>query len=251
MIASLMPKKEEETVLVNLGLSRNEAKVYLSMVSLGLATAAEIAKKSQIHRTNAYDAISKLIEYGLASHIQKKDKKYYEATDPENLKSIIKEKESALESVLPKLKLNQELAVQKGQACVFEGVTAFTRILDGFLKHNEPILVYGIPRVAPDMMKHFIMGFHKRRLAKGIKMLHIYNHKAMDRIKFLNKMKLTEARYLPKDYESQVSTNICGDEVVLVLWTSTPWTVQIKNKQIADAYKQFFNVLWNDSQVPK
>lgn len=69
-------------------------------------------------------------------------------------------------------------------------------MLDGFLKYNEPILVYGIPKEAPEKMKTFIPHFHNRRIPQKIVMKHIYNHNAQERIKYLNTLPYTEARYL-------------------------------------------------------
>ena len=78
-------------------------------------------------------------------------------------------------------------------------------------------------------------------------MAHIYNHSAKTRIKFLNEMKLTEARYLPESYDSQVSTTICGDMVMLTVWVKPVMVIQIKNKSVAEAYKGYFKLLWADA----
>ena len=93
-------------------------------------------------------------------------------------------------------------------------------------------------------MKHFIPGYHKRRQAKKIVMKHIYNYKAQDRIQYLNTLDLTEARYLPEEFDSQVSTIICGDEAVFTLWSPNVWSIRIKNQEIADSYKKYFYLLW-------
>ena len=86
----------KQQVLESLGLSKNESSVYLSLIELGSSTATEIAKHCKVHRTNIYDALKGLIKKGVAAHITKNGTKYYEAADPENLYSILKEKEFAL-----------------------------------------------------------------------------------------------------------------------------------------------------------
>ena len=72
----------------------------------------------------------------------------------------------------------------------------------------------------------------------------IYNSDAKERVKWLNKKEGTESRCLPQESDSPVSTTICGDEVVMTLYTKSPLTIQIKNAEIAKAYKQYFDVLW-------
>ena len=64
-------------LLTSLGLSKNEAKVYLALLDLGSATAGKIAEKSKVHRTNVYDALERLIEKGVVTYIFKKDIKNY------------------------------------------------------------------------------------------------------------------------------------------------------------------------------
>ncbi|MBU0471901.1 MAG: helix-turn-helix domain-containing protein [Nanoarchaeota archaeon] len=233
-----------EDILTDLGLSTNEAKIYTSLLSLGLTTITSIAHESKLHRSNVYDSIKKLVEKGLVAYIIKDNVTYYEATDPQALLRILKEKENRLKAVLPQLMLSKKLAQSKGEAHIYEGVPAFTRLLYEFLQYKDPILAYGIPPIAPELMKTKIMHFHKERMALKIPMKHIYNHNAQERIVFLNKMKLTYARYLPESFDSQVSTNICGEEVLLTLWIKPVLTIQIKNKLVADSYKKYFDLLW-------
>ena len=239
----------KRSVLADLGFSKNEINAYLTILELGSATSWEIAKKARLHRTNIYDAIDRLVKKGVVSYINRENKKYYEVLDPSLLMNIIKEKELSLQKIIPELVMAKKLCGGENSACIFEGVQAFQKILTSWLRFDEPILAYGIPKNAPEMMKHFMPHFHEIRLAKKIQMKHIYNHNAQERIKFLNTMPFTEARYLPQQYYSSVSTNVCGDEVVLVLWLETPFVIQIKNQQIADSYKSYFEVLWKDAKT--
>ena len=239
----------KEQTLLELGFSQNEAKVYLALLDNGLSTTTEISKKTKLYRTNIYDALDRLMKKGLVSYIIKENKKHFNVTDPKNLLVLLKEKELNLQKVLPEFELAKQLSKSGSNAYIFEGVKAFQKVLNEFLKYDEPILVYGIPKNAPELMKTFIPHFHKKRLSKKIPMKHIYNHNAQERIKYLNKMPLTEAKYLPSQYDSKVSTNICGDEVVLALWTEPVFVIQIINRQIANAYKNYFHLLWQDSII--
>lgn len=237
-----------EEVLEEIGLSKNEAKVYICLLNIGMTSITHIADESKLHRANVYDSIKKLISKGLVAHVQKEDVTLYEATDPHALMRIIKEKEIRLKAILPQLVMSKQYAASKGEAHIYEGAAAFVRILYGFLEYNEPILAYGIPKIAPEMMKTMIPHFHTERIAKKILMKHIYNHNAMSRIALLKRMEFTSARYLPESFDSQVSTNICGDQVVLVLWIKPVMVIQIKNKAIAESYKQYFSLLWESAK---
>ena len=236
--------KQEINVLEDLGFTNTEAKVYLALLREGDSTTWDLSKKTGIHRANVYGAINKLLNKGVISHIERNNKKYYQAVNPEILLRIIDEKKYKITSILPRLKVLGKF-VQESKAQIHEGAKAFMELLYKFLDYNEPILVYGIPKGAPETLKPYIMKFHKKRIGLKIKMLHIYNHNAQERIKFLNQLPYTEAKWLPTRFDSKVSTNICGDEVVLSLWQKPVWSVRIINKDIADAYKKYFYLLWD------
>lgn len=234
----------EEEILEEFGFSKNEAKVYLALLYLGSSTAGDISKKSKVHRTNVYDALERMIEKGLVAFVDKEKTKYFEATDPENLLNILKEKELRLQHIMPQLVLSRKLAEKKGKVCIYEGISAVKAILNNFLLKNSEILVYGIPKEALSLLQFFIIDYHKRRIKKKIKMRHIYNADAQERIKYLNSLEYTAARYLPKEYNAPVSTNICGDEVVLILWPKPITAMQIIDQAIADSYRKYFELLW-------
>lgn len=237
-----------EDVLEDLGFSKNEAKAYLALLELGSASAGQVAEKSKVHRTNVYDALERMLERGVVSYTMISDVKYFQATPPQNLFRLLKEKEDKLTTVLPELLLKLQMSESKSEAHIFQGVKAYFDIYYNFLNFKESILIYGIPKEAPIMVKTSIMHFHKKRMSMKIPMLHIYNHDAIDRIDFLKKMPYTQAKALPQKFDSKVSTAICGDEVVIVAWISPPMIIQIKNQLLADAYKKYFYLLWENAK---
>ena len=237
-----------EEILVDIGLSKNETKSFLALLELSAATSGQVADKAKLHRANAHDALERLCSKGLVSHWQRDKIRYYEAADPRNLLNLLKEKENSLETIMPQLQLLRQLALTRSHASIHEGVNALINILHGFLAYKEPILVYGVPRVAPEILKHVIPHFHNKRIAAKVPMLHIYNHNAQERIAYLNTLPHTEARYLPAQFDAQVATNICGDSIALVIYIQPVITILIKDQRIADAYKKYFDVLWNASK---
>lgn len=239
----------KEQVLEELGLSKNEIKVYLTLLELGSATSWEISKKNKIHRTNTYDALNRLVKKGLVSYITSKGKKIYQILDPMQLRNVLKEKELALEKILPELIVANKMSGEPSEASILEGVHSFQKILLSWLDFKESILSYGIPKNAPEMMKNFIPHFHEARIKKKIPMYHIYNFNAEERVNYLNNLDYTEARSLPQKFESQVSISICGDEVAIIHWNEHPIIIKIKNRQIAETYKAYFEVLWNGAKT--
>jgi len=239
---------DKENILRDLGLSKNESKVYLSLLTLGIVSAGKVAERCKLHRTNVYDALERLIAKGLVSYVVNKNNvKTFEATDPNKLLMLIKEKEKAVSNIMPQLLLEKQLSQKKASAQVYEGLKAFKLAEYNLLKYNEPILAYGIPAVVPDAVKSYIMGFHRERIEKKIVFKHIYNEDAKDRIKILNEMEYTEAKYLPEEFNSPVTTMICGPEVLLINWAKPLTFIRIENEQLANAYKSYFDVLYKSA----
>ena len=91
------------------GLTGNEAKVYAQLLKKGSLSANELAKKIGIDRTLTYTVLNHLIERGLVNYVIKKNKKFFEAADPENLLNPIKEKEAFIKDLIPELRRIEKL----------------------------------------------------------------------------------------------------------------------------------------------
>lgn len=236
----------EWKILQEIGIPEKEASVYITLLELGEATAGAIAKKTKFFRSNVYELLDKLIQRGLASYILKEEKKYYKATDPEFLMKLWQEKKNLLESILPKLKLLENMAQVKSNVHIYEGKKALQNLLNSWLERGLDRVVFGVPANAMQILgQAFIEDYHKRRIAKKIRLWHIYNIDAKERIKTMNALPYTETRYLPQEYNSPVATSIAGDEVALTLYEEPPITILIKNAKIARTYRRYFDLLWS------
>jgi len=237
-----------EEDLMDIGLSKNEAKIYLALSELGSTTIGDIAKNSKIHRSNVYDAIEGLVQKGLASFILKDKVKYYQATDSNNLFNMIQEKEEKVKNLLPRLELLQSLSHEKSEASIQVGLAASRRALDSFLKYNSEILVMGAPSGLGKLIGPFLQNYHKRRTDRKIVMKHISNTDSFDRIKVLKSLKYTEVRVLPSEYDNPVTTFIVGPEVTFIQFIENPVIITIKNKSMADGYRKYFYYMWKNAK---
>lgn len=98
-----MAMEKIKNVLIELGLSETETRVYLSMIELGPSSVQNIAKVAQISRTAAYEIIGSLQHKGIASTFQKGKKKLFAAEDPGKLKDYFKNKMENMKSQLGEL----------------------------------------------------------------------------------------------------------------------------------------------------
>ena len=247
----------KENILMDLGLSKNESKIYLSLLEQGISTATQVAEKSGIHRVNVYDSLNKLKEKDLVGEINISNKKCYQASPPETLKNIIKEKEMQLNKILPQLALFQQMNQKKIDVQVYTGYDFIRKIMLKFLNMKEDIYVMDAPKFILERVgKEFQEAIHKRRISQKQTMWHLYSKEAIDRDKILNTYPHTEAKCLEQEHSNYVTTFLCGDESVIVIHDETQnkktcTSIRIKNNGLAKTYKNHFEILWKRSKKPE
>ncbi len=237
-----------QEILIKSGLSKNEAIVYLTLSKIGLSSAYKISKSAGLFKANTYETLKRLLEKGLVSKEEINRKTLYEASDPSFLIDNLNKKKENLNEIIPSLRMFQKSNVSESEFKSYKGIDAFLNLLYHLLEYNESIYVYGAPKIAYDLLKFRLDNYHKERINKKIKMYHIYNFGAIERIKKLKKMPYTPIRILPELFDSQVSTVICGKEILFTIWKPPIKTIQIMDEDMAQAYKNYFKILWEQAK---
>ena len=229
-----------EKVLEDLGLTKNEVKIYLSLLDKGPSLAGFISQITGVHRRSVYDAVERLIKKGLIGYIKKNNRKYFEAVNPEKLLELVKEKEYNVIDVLPKLKEKFKFRQEKQETNFFKGKDGLKNIFEDQLKQKNEILILGASPIANKILKYYFHWFDIRRKKENIK-VKIIAFKDTD----FSKVPLAEVRYLPKKYTNPAAFNIYSDKVAILLWSEEkPLAILIKNKDIAESYKKYFELMW-------
>ncbi|MBW2981520.1 hypothetical protein KY343_01440 [Candidatus Woesearchaeota archaeon] len=241
---------EKQQILEDIGFSKNESIVYLTVLRLGSCTATEITKESNIHRSNVYDALESLIKKGCVAYVFKKDVKNFEATNPENLCNILMEKETKLSVILPQL-LEKKKTQQDMSVNIYEGYTSMKKLMTHFVDKGGEYLTFGVPIQLPEKLKSWLDWHHKHRVSRKVPIKLIFDAGAKERAKIVNKIELAQAKYFTEKSDTPVTTEISGDEVLIILWSENPLTINIKCKDIADSYRNYFNLLWNTAKSPE
>lgn len=241
----------DESILIEAGLTRKEASVYLALVELGSSSASNIIQKTGFHRAVVYDLLERLIEKGLVGHVIRGRKKYFEATDPIRLLEIIKEKEERVKTIIPRLselsKFKEHLDVK-----IYKGKEGIKNVFEDIIR-NKPTewLSVGSGGETYNLLPAFLDEFHKNRIKSKINArgLLINNAKAKKRGEKLSKMSLTEIRYLPKSFLTPTVINIYGNRATLYSVTEEkiPFIILIENKQLVQSFKEYFEWLWKIS----
>lgn len=232
--------------LVDFGLTRTEAQVYLALVRKGSCTAYRLAKDAGLYRANTYQAIDSLIAKQLVTSSMMNHKQQLTAVSPESLLTVMQLKKEKLESIIPMM--DRGFQEEQENVSVFTGVQAFMDLLYLFLSTQESIYVFDIPKYVPEIVKTHITHFHKKRIAQKVRMYHIYDYDAKDRIRYLKSLRYTYAKQSARIRHSVISTIVCGSVTLLVNWQRGVKVVRIEDQDIAKAYLNQFKVLWEEKQ---
>ncbi len=231
-------------ILIEIGLTAIETKVYLTLLDIGTSLAGNIAQKSGIHRRTVYDALERLIEKGLVTYIKMNNRQYYKAVHPSRLKDILKEKEDIISKIIPELEAKYNSLQEKEETLFFKGREGLKAVFEDMIKKRAEILVLGASPDAYDILKYYFFKFDAERKRNKISSKLIFTDRARG-IKELHKVPLAKIKYLPNSFDNPMAINIYGNNVAIVLWRSeNPFAVLIRDEVVANSYKKHFELMW-------
>ena len=219
------------------GLTENESRVYLALLDFGPCLAGLISRKTGLHRRTVYDTTETLIKKGLIGYILKNNRRLFQASNPQRFIDILKEKQEQLAPVIEKLGAKYSMTREKEETNFYRGKDGLRAVFEDQLTSKE-VLILGASPKAYEILQFYFKWYDKARKAGKIKAKIIATD---SRIK---KIPLSEIRYLPSKYESSVAVNIYQDKIAIILWASEPLAIVIKNREISEGYRKYFDIMW-------
>ena len=231
---------ELREMLEEMGLTEMETKVYLALLELGPSLAGRISRKTGIHRRNIYDITERLIKKGLIGYILKNNRRVFEAVNPERFLDVIKEREESFLEVLPRLKMLYEKTKEKQETNFYSGKEGLRSVFEDQLDDkNGEILILGASKNAFEVLPFYFKWYDQLRVKRKIKVKIIASENLGKNVP------LSEIRYIPEKYANPLAVNIYKDKVALIFWKKeNPFAVVIKEKEVADSYKNYFDLVW-------
>jgi len=239
-------------LLQNLGLAKNEAKIYETLLAEGESSVGHIAAKSKVHRRNVYDSLRRLIEKGLVFEIIQSHENRYQAVDPGKLMELVREKELALAKVMPELEKLYQSTPQMETVYVYRGPEGWKNYLRDILRVGEDAYFIAAKGAWLDQrIKHFFPQFTKEAKRKKLKFHHLFDHEVRKACPEILQHVGKDYKFLPKDYSTPAAIDIFGDHVNIIsgikvggLEEEFSLTVII-NQQVADAFRIWFKFMWD------
>ncbi|MBI5159065.1 hypothetical protein HY992_03010 [Candidatus Micrarchaeota archaeon] len=217
----------------------------------GELTAGELAGIMNLIRTNAYDVLNDLVGRGIVAYTIRNDVKYFHAAEPEKLVDYLEARKRDLDDVrdevermLPQIKPAQS-RFDKPVIEVYEGKEGLKTILAmsvrESLKTRKEILGISVQQQkCRDLAGVCHIRWYKDREKHKIKSRYI-----MSAEEKTIPVKHTRFKTLPKQAKNPNEIFIFGNVTTQFFFVSGAFTaIVIKNKEITDKYRDYFEFLW-------
>ena len=226
-------------VLERLGFEKKESKIYLALLKLGSIGVGGVSKETGIERTLCYSILQKLIDKGMVSYILKGSVKQFSASNPEKLLQDLKEKQEEFEKILPNLMSLTKAKRENTSAEIYQGKEGLKSILKDVIKEKKDYLVFG-----EEGRFQEVLPIYSEQFMKKIEEAKIKERVLVQKGKKIVKSKNSRFRYVSKEYLSPTSTIVYGSKIAIMIWSEPFLVVLIENKEVADSYKNYFELLW-------
>lgn len=237
-------------ILESFDLKTKEARLYLTALELGTASAKEIASKAGIQRTNFYDIGEKLLKMGLLKQIKKGRKQLFQAMDPEELVALEEKKIRELKEALPRLQAIANTRSEKPSVWYYEGVDGVKKIYKNMLDHEGEIVLFTTPKFVSRDQLNFVHEHIPERIARG-NFLRMIGEISPENVLLQKKdaTELRETRLLPQDiYNSNVEIGSYGNNVYVIDYQNI-FGMVITSKDVAHTLKMIFQIVWNSGKI--
>ena len=240
-----MRSAELSAALEQLGLTRIEASIYLTLLEHGAQQAGAITKSTGIHRRTVYDAISRLVEKGLVSYIRSNTTKIYEATHPERLMELLKEQEENIASQMKQLEALYEQQPTRHETVFFRGKRGLKALFDDQLTvSGSTIMMLGATPAAVEQLTYYFPNFDRVRVQRKIKVRLLFDQRAKGK-SYIKKIPLSQSKVIILKNPQDVVTCIYNDSIAIISFSDKPFGILIREPTIAAQYRNYFEMLWS------
>lgn len=233
-------------VLLDIGLTDNEAQVYLATLELGDSPASDIALRAKVNRVTCYDTLKKLHQRGFISATTKNKIKYFSATDPDAIRMEIRQKYMNLKSALPDFR-RLHGKTNHPHIRYYEGLEGIKKVYSDTLSAQTEILNYAdsksIRKFWPTYDKDYVPERVKRKIyLRGIAPIDKYGKAVAAE----NKTSFREIRLVPaSQYSFANEINIYDNKVSIISFGKDELVgMIIESPEIADTQRAIFLMAW-------
>lgn len=155
--------------LLKIGLTQEEAKVYLACLEINGGPVSTIAKKADIHRVSCYHTLENLLKKNLLSQYNRNGVKYFSPEPPEQLEKLALEQLNLVKGIMPELRSIASAIAFKPKIRFYEGRDGVERVFQESLTAKGEILGYTNLKHVTTFFPEFFKTYTAEKLKRGIK----------------------------------------------------------------------------------
>lgn len=232
--------------LQELGLSKQEADIYLTLLRLGPSPASAIAKELTIKRTTVYAILNPMTARGLVQIYAKNNKRLFRAQKPQNVAALFEKKLEAFAELIPQLsklqKAQQPVAGIRFIETKKELETFYTVTLKEY--RNREYRVIGSTTAWENINPEFFQQMRAFRSKANIRTKLLLTSDSRS-INPTDKKLLREFKYLPAKYAFKSTIDIFDDKILIIGPDQTGLAVVLEIPSMVDIFKSLFQIIWD------
>lgn len=233
--------------LQKLGLSKNDASVFINLLQAGQARVTDLSKKLNMHRQLVYNALDNLGKQQLVRIFQRQKVTYYQALDVTKLNDIFEQKFLLAKSISGELQHLQKQGAQ--EVIIYEGIEELKRLhLHVYEKAKKSSSMYILGSSSQwfetlgDEVIEKILTLQKK---KNIVTYVISPEMESKENEFkIDLGKLLHYKTIPFISNKNTETAILEDRILIKLFIFPYTVIELVNKDVVAGYKEYFLSLW-------
>ncbi len=247
-----------EKILVDCGLSLDQAKIYVHLLSNGFSSAKSISSKTGIGRALTYKIIDQLIDLDLIEKREDIGKiALFLPKHPRNIKNMVEVKKQSLNHAFSDFNtifgsLSSEFNALFGKPNIqfYEGVGGVEKVHSEILEIGQDILVMSSPiKEGRQEILHLIKEQIEKQVAQNIRTKAIAPHSDIQSvatpIEEDEKYLITRKKVPTEKLNIPAQIIIYGDKVSITNFKETILTIVIESKYISETFRIMFDYIWN------
>lgn len=237
-----------DELLKNFGLTEHEVKIYKALLREGSILAGDITRLTGIHRRNVYDCLERLLQKGFIGYIKQNNRKYYSITDPRMILEAVKQREKKWESLMPELLMQFNMQQEKKETLFFRGIQGIKQVLEDQILVGKEVLVNATTESISYKATFFFPKYHLLRSENKISTRMIFDSDYKEKAKKakIKDLPLCKHKFVDNFNSSSMSQYIYGDNVAIIVWSEEPIAVLIRQKEVAQGFRDTFELIWNE-----
>jgi sugar-specific transcriptional regulator TrmB len=241
-----------EAHLAALGLGEKKARVYLTLLHLGNASASEIARRSGVKRPTVYDLMSDLMHKKLVTETFSGRKRRFTAEDPANLAELPRQQAAVIERLMPELQSLYSRSPRKPKIRFYEGAEGVRRANEELLRSREKQYFYfgSVREMVEITGQAYLEDFVKRRVAAGITShaIRVKNKEVSATCMKGSAGNKRNLRFFTQDIPGDiVGLYVFDNKVVISSALKESYGMVVESRELATLMKALWRMLWEVS----